>query len=362
MTPAVTVGVPVYRGERFVAETLRSLQAQTFGDFAALLSLDGPQPAAEAACRPFLDDPRFTLVTQPRRLGWVGNASWLMEHVATPLFCLLPQDDLIDPSYLETLLVHARRAPEAAVVYCDVRGFGRADPTLEQDSVTGGPVARQLALIEDHLAGLAWRGLTRAEALRAIGGMPPNRMDGFAADTEWMAAVARCGELHRVPLPLYRKRYHDANEHDSWRRWPLDKRMRAWAGHCAAMLDQALRVPATAAERRALWLAAVGRLVSRRHATHFIPVRWLTPAARASLVELFSGELDARGVDVPGLLGTDAGELRRHALEHVEARDAAGDGRLRRGAQRLSGRLLGGVGPAREVHRATRALRLTDGG
>ena len=356
----MTVGVPVYRGERFVGETLRSLQAQTFDHFAAVLSLDGAQPAAEDACRPFLEDARFALVTQPTRLGWVGNANWLMRHVSTPFFCLLPQDDLIDPLYLETLLEHARRASEAAVVYCDIRGFGRAETTIEQQSVTGEPVARQLALLEHHLAGVAWRGLTRTEALEATGGMPVNHVDGFAADTVWMAAAARHGELHRVPRPLYRKRYHDANEHGTWIEWPLDKRLRAWAVHCSAMLGEALLVPATQAERRTLWLAAVGRLVSRRHAVHLIPVRWLTPAARASLVELFFGEMEARRVDLPGLLGTDAGALRRQALEHVEGLEASADGRLRRGAQRLAGR-LGGVGPARAVNRAVGSLRLERG-
>jgi GT2 family glycosyltransferase len=341
VTPTVTVGVPVYRGERFVAATLRSLQAQTFGDFAALLSLDGPQPAAEAACRPFLADPRFHLVGQPRRRGWVGNANWLMGHAATPYFCLLPQDDLIDPPYLEILLDHARRAPEAAVVYCDIQGFGRIDTTAEQPSVTGDAVARQLALLEDHLAAVAWRGLSRMEALRATGGIPANRVDGVAADTVWMAAAARWGELHRVPRRLYRKRYHDANEHKAWSEWPLDKRMQGWAVHCAAMLDQALRVPASTTERRALWLAAVGRLVSWRHAIHFIPVRRLTPRARACLVDLLFAEIEVRGVDLPGLLETKVDALRRQAVGHVEGLEAAGGRRLRRGALLLADRLKG---------------------
>lgn len=360
MTPAVTVGVPVYRGERFVADTLRSLQAQTFDDFAAVLSLDGPQPAAEAACRPFLEDPRFHLVTQPRRLGWVGNGNWLMGRVATPFFCLLPQDDLIDPLYLETLLKHARRAPEAAVVYCDIQRFGHLHAKDKQPSVTGTAVARQLALLEDHFAGVAWRGLTRAEALRVTGGIPANGVDNLAADVVWMAAVARWGELHRVPRLLYRKRYHDANEHRTWRGWPLDKRMRGWAVHCAAMLDQALLVPATTAERRVLWLAAVGRLVSWRHTIHFLPVRRLTPAARASFVNLFFSELEARGVDLPGLLETNAGALRRRAVRQVEGLEAAGGRHLKRLALLLALRLRD-VGMALDVDGALSAFRFDHG-
>ena len=318
MTAVVTVGVPVYRSERFVAETLRSLQAQTFADFTALLSLDGPQQAAEEACRPFLDDPRFRMVVQPQRLGWVANANWLMELVTTPFFCLLPHDDLIDPRYLETLLEHARRTPRAAVVYCDIQGFGHSDVQFEQPSVRGDPVARQLTLLRDHLYAVAWRGLTRAEALRVAGGIPENRVDNFAADAAWMPAAARWGELHRVPLPLYRKRFHDANEHETWNRWPLAKRAQGWAAHCAAMFDQALRVRATTAERRALWLAVLGRLVSHRHALHYIPVHEYTPRDRASLVQLFFVELAARGIDLPQRAGTSADALYWRAVRQVE--------------------------------------------
>ncbi len=37
----ITVGVPVYRGRAFVAETLRSIVRQTFPDFKAIVSVDG---------------------------------------------------------------------------------------------------------------------------------------------------------------------------------------------------------------------------------------------------------------------------------------------------------------------------------
>src|SRR5215813_12101835 len=120
----VTFGVPVYRGELFLEETLQSIQQQTHRDFEVIISLDGPQPAAEALCQPFLRDSRFRLVTQPERLGWVGNLNWLMAQVATPYWCYQQQDDLLDPRYLEILVDYARHAPEAAVVYCDMEAFG----------------------------------------------------------------------------------------------------------------------------------------------------------------------------------------------------------------------------------------------
>jgi glycosyltransferase involved in cell wall biosynthesis len=64
MTGHVTIGIPVYRGERFVAETVDTVVAQTYRDWDVVFSVDGPDPASEAVCGRYLDDPRFRLVVQ----------------------------------------------------------------------------------------------------------------------------------------------------------------------------------------------------------------------------------------------------------------------------------------------------------
>src|SRR5215211_7387303 len=115
-TETVTIGVPVYRGELFIEETLRSIQMQTHQDIEVIISLDGPQPEAEELCEPFLKDPRFRLSIQPKRLGWVGNINWLMSQVETPYWCYHQQDDLIDARYIEVLVDYARQTPQTGKV------------------------------------------------------------------------------------------------------------------------------------------------------------------------------------------------------------------------------------------------------
>lgn len=176
----VTLGVPVFRGQDFAAETLRSIQAQTHRDLRVIISVDGPDPASEEACRPFLADSRFRLVVQPENLGWVRNISWLMDQVETPFWCYQQQDDLLDPRYLETLVEHARRAPEASVVYCDIETFGDLEATITQSSLTGTPFVRQMTQLVERHSAVAFRGLTRVEALRHTGGVRPNEADDFS--------------------------------------------------------------------------------------------------------------------------------------------------------------------------------------
>ncbi|HEY0614775.1 MAG TPA: glycosyltransferase family A protein [Candidatus Elarobacter sp.] len=306
----VTVGVPVYHGADFVEEALRSLQAQTHREIRVMISLDGPDPVCEALCRPFLRDTRFFLTVQRRRLGWVAHLNWLMSGVRTPYWCYHQQDDVLDPRYFEVLVAYADRTPEAAVTYCDMSSFGDADWTFAQPSVTGSPRARQLALLSEHLSAVAFRGVTRAEALRISGGIPPNEVDSFACDTAWMSAIARGGELHRVPEVLYRKRYHAGNVHTKWAEWPLERLSAGWVAHCAAMLEQAMLVEAEPHERRLLWLAAAGRLTSPRTAARYLPLAELGRAERIALLDAYL--LRVRGsLDVAALLGAPWDEIER---------------------------------------------------
>ncbi len=323
LAPYVTVGVPVYRGTAFITETLRSIQQQTHQNLRVIISMDGPDPDSEQLCRGFLSDARFELVVQPERLGWVGNVNWLMAQAATPFWYLNPQDDLVDPRYVETLLDEAQRMPEAAVIYSDIAAFGTLNPTITQSSITGSPFARQFTLLHEHHSAVAFRGLTRIQALLLSGPIRANEIESFSSDTTWMAAMARWGDLQRVPMALYHKRYHPNNEHVSWLAWPPEKLRKAWMVHCVNMLEQAMLVDATVQERRLLWLACVGRLLSPRFG-------FLAPAdegstARLSLLESFLNYIEAvRYLDIPALLDESWNSIRQWTQDFLEISAALG--------------------------------------
>jgi glycosyltransferase involved in cell wall biosynthesis len=316
----VTLGVPAYRGAAFIAETLASAQAQTHADLRVVISVDGPDPATVEACRPFLADPRFELVVQPVNRGWVGNFNWLVDHAVqraddragSAYWCYLQQDDLIDPTYLEALVAAARAHPQAAVLYTDMQTFGDRVQPVTMPSVGGSSSGRQLALIYDHFAAVALRGLCRLPALRDAGRLRTHEVESFASDAVWMSSMARAGELVRVPETLYRKRFHDANVHTAWARWPAERRSFAWVVHCAEMLDEAMLCEATVDERRLMFDAVLHRLTTARRAPEYLSDVDRTPEGRAELLRRFVRRLRRRGrPDLPDLLGTDWPGLRR---------------------------------------------------
>jgi GT2 family glycosyltransferase len=258
-TPLVVVGVPVWRGADFVAETLKSVLGQDGVAFRVVVSVDGADEASTAACEPFLKDDRIRLVVQPTRLGWVRNSAAVLGAALTEAAdyaCIQPHDDLMEEGYLSSLLAIAEITPQAAVVYSDIQEFGDKHTLVHQPSVIGSPLGRLATLLLDHMSAVAFRGLTRVSALRAVKPISGNPFDDFAADTVWMARLATVGDLVRVPRPLYRKRYHPGNTYTAWFGWPPERQLAAWARHCIDMLGEALVVAKDPAARNLLVEAA----------------------------------------------------------------------------------------------------------
>jgi glycosyltransferase involved in cell wall biosynthesis len=97
------------------------LQRQTFGNFEAIISVDGGDEETAVACQPFLTDPRFRMIVHPERLDWVGNFNWLLQQDLQEFFCYRQHDDTTAPEFFEVLLQAADKEPKAAAIYSDCR-------------------------------------------------------------------------------------------------------------------------------------------------------------------------------------------------------------------------------------------------
>ena len=61
--PAITVTIPIYNGERYLAETIQSLMAQTFCDFQVIIVDDCSSDGSHALVRKYAEgDFRFVLI------------------------------------------------------------------------------------------------------------------------------------------------------------------------------------------------------------------------------------------------------------------------------------------------------------
>ncbi|ARN82075.1 glycosyltransferase family 2 protein [Methylocystis bryophila] len=97
--PKVSVIIPLYQSERYICETLRSVQAQTFTDFEIVVVDDGSSDRGPALAKDF-DEPRLRVVHQENR-GLAGARNGGIAHAKGQYLAFLDADDHWTPSKLE---------------------------------------------------------------------------------------------------------------------------------------------------------------------------------------------------------------------------------------------------------------------
>jgi len=257
----ITVGLPVYKGADLLPKALECLQAQTFGDFEAIISVDGNDLETAAVCRPFLVDARFRLVVHPGRLDWVGNFNWLLQQDLKEFFCYRQHDDTTAPEFFETLVRAAESQPTAAAIYCDCKYSGGRNDVEAAPSIKGDPLDRLFQYITrlPNLPPTPVRGLIRTAAIREAG---PVRSDEFRAALQllgWLANVLRWGNFVRVRRPLYYRLDHARSyTREFWKGAYQD----AWTTLFTGLLDAAMRACRTSAERQFFQQIILDRVIA----------------------------------------------------------------------------------------------------
>lgn len=196
--PAILIAMPLYQGWEHVGQTLESIQRQTYSNFRVLISVDGNDQQSYDACSPFMSDPRFERVLQSKHLDWDGNMTWLGEQLREDFFCYWQHDDHCDPEYLETLVDHAVKNPQATSIYCDMQVYGDIEKLTQVPSQKGFALERVMFHVLTPPEPAAIRCLVRANAMKAA--LP------ITVVHTWLMTVARLGEMHRVPKLMYYRR------------------------------------------------------------------------------------------------------------------------------------------------------------
>jgi glycosyltransferase involved in cell wall biosynthesis len=220
--PAVSVCVPLYRKEAYIAETIRSVLAQTFTDF-ELIVLDNASPDRSAEIARSFSDPRLTVVENPVTIGPTENFAAAVALSRAPLVKVLCADDLLHPTCLERQLEVMAQDPALAMVTCrqDVidesghvlshdRGLRSADLVGRQSRSA---VVRRLVRHGGNPVGNVNNVVFRRAAFDAAGGFPLDT-DFFHLDVSTWVRLLEHGAYHGLPETLTSFRI-DAGSHSS---------------------------------------------------------------------------------------------------------------------------------------------------
>jgi glycosyltransferase involved in cell wall biosynthesis len=125
-SPAITVALPIYNSEQFLAECILSLKAQTFEDFEVVAVLDGCNDRSEEILMD-MQDHQFVIVKKDRNEGLAAALNTALAHATAPIIARMDADDLIHPERFNRQFEFLARAPQIDVLgtwfdYIDEKG------------------------------------------------------------------------------------------------------------------------------------------------------------------------------------------------------------------------------------------------
>ena len=114
----ISIGIPVYNGERFLAETLDSFINQTFPYFELIISDNASTDSTQEICLHYAGkDDRIRYVRQKTNLGASRNYNLLFEMSSGEYFKWASYDDLCAPAFLEQCIRVLDNNPSVILCY-----------------------------------------------------------------------------------------------------------------------------------------------------------------------------------------------------------------------------------------------------
>jgi len=207
--PKISIGVPVYNGEKFLAEALASIVDQTFDDMEIVISDNASSDRTAEICHGFMArDARIRYYRNPSNLGSAANWNRVLELARGEYFKWAADDDVLLPTYLEKCVDVLERDP--SVVICHslttvLKSDAQQAPLRETPGLDRARASERFAAValQPHWT-LEVHGLIRTAALRTAQRTQPY----WGSDKAVMAELALMGRIVRVEEPLFLNRDH----------------------------------------------------------------------------------------------------------------------------------------------------------
>jgi len=205
--PSVSVCIPVYRGEQFLAETIRSVLDQTYRDF-ELVILDNASPDDSGRIARSFGDRRIRIETNATTLPQPENWREVVRLCRGPLIKLVCADDLLHPRCLEYQVGPMEADPGLAVVAARRHMIDeRSRVLVPRRGLTGLTGVRSSVEVARHVVrnganpiGEPGGVLFRREHYFAVGGWRPERR--FVMDLDLWIRLLQHGEFLGLPETL----------------------------------------------------------------------------------------------------------------------------------------------------------------
>ncbi len=208
--PRVSIGMPVYNGERFLREAIDSMLAQILQDFELIISDNASTDGTRDICLDYVrQDPRVRYYRNERNLGAARNFNRLFELSSGEYFKWATADDLAAPHLLEKCILVLDAHPEVVLCYPKTTIIDQNGDVIAQyhdglDLRSPSVIARFRTAIDQIRLVNVLQGLIRSNVLRNTSLIGPY----LGADQVLVAELTLYGKFYEIPEFLFFRRMH----------------------------------------------------------------------------------------------------------------------------------------------------------
>lgn len=153
--PLVTILVPTYARADYAAQAVQSALAQSYCSVEVVVLDDASPDDTPKRMAAFIQNPRFHYVRHEENLGITGNWHYGISHARGEYFCLLHDDDILEPNFVRELLGPLLEKSEVALTFSDhwmVDASGHRLPSEENTARFGRDMLKPGRLSNDVFA------------------------------------------------------------------------------------------------------------------------------------------------------------------------------------------------------------------
>jgi glycosyltransferase involved in cell wall biosynthesis len=211
--PKVSIGLPVYNGERFVAAAIESVLGQTFAGLELVISDNASTDRTEEICRDYAArDTRVRYSRNSSNIGVNPNFRRVFRLARAEYFKWVAHDDLQTADFLEKAVPVLDSNPHIVVCYPRVAVINERGEHITSRSYGLDPDLARNGRPQDRLEKILWinwgsppiYGLMRSSVLART----PLLATTYAADQVLLAELALHGGFHELPEELLLHREH----------------------------------------------------------------------------------------------------------------------------------------------------------
>ena len=218
LQPLVSIGLPVYNGEKYLKQSIDSLLAQTYKNIELIICDNASSDRTPEICLEYAKfDGRIRYQRNQTNIGGANNHNLTFELAQGKYFRWASYDDLCAPDLIEKCVNILEKNPSIVICYSNVVSIDEKGNQLEVTSRNNGSSSKSFERFSAIASSRDYCEETYGVIRANIFGKTQLQQNYTGSDRTLMCELSLYGQFYEIQEPLFFKRFHQGNIYQDWR-------------------------------------------------------------------------------------------------------------------------------------------------